>query len=84
MNFLDRISKSNKNSSSLSERRVVWCGRTDMTKPIIASRNFAKRLIPAEEHRTEFLNKNKNWTLGRIDSKIKQTGRDKTEGGRDN
>ena len=55
-----------------------------MTKPIIASRNFAKRLIPAEEHRTEFLNKNKNWTLGRIDSKIKQTGRDNTKGGRGN
>jgi len=43
-----------------------------------------KRLNPAEEHRTQFLNKNKNWFIGRMDSKIKKTGRDKTKGGRDN
>jgi len=55
-----------------------------MTKPIIPFRNFAKRLNPAEEHRTDLLNNNKNWSVGRIDSKIKQTGRDKTKDGPDN
>ena len=55
-----------------------------MTKPIIPFRNFAKRLNPAEEHRTDLLNNNKNWSVGRIDSKIKQTGRDKTKDGPEN